>query len=145
MMVLVDTCIWSLALRRDRPTDCREAKELELLIRDARVQMLGPIRQEVLSGIPSKPQFDRLKTHLAAFPDLAVETDDYVLAAIFFYLCRGKGLQGSNTDLLICAVGVRHGLAIYTTDRDFRRFAAHVPIVLYPEMASSPGQGPTPA
>ena len=136
MMVLVDTCIWSLALRRDRPNECHEARELEQLIRDARVQMLGPIRQEILSGIPSKPHFDRLKTHLAAFPDLAIESEDYVLAATFFNLCRGKGLQGSNTDFLICAVGVRHGLAIYTTDRDFGLFAAHLPIVLYPDAAS---------
>jgi len=131
MRVVVDTCVWSLALRRDRPADCREVRELGSLIRDARVQMLGPIRQEVLSGIRSRPQFDNLRGHLEAFPDLHLETEDYVTAAGFCNLCRAKGVQGSNTDFLICAATVRHRLAIYTTDADFARFAGHLPIVLH--------------
>ena len=138
MRVLVDTCIWSLALRRHRPTDCRESRELDGLVRDARVQMLGPIRQEILSGIRHEKQFELVKAHLAAFPDLALETADYVLAATFFNLCRAKGIQGSNTDFLVCAAGVRHRLAIYTIDQDFHLFAAHLPIVLHRGEASLP-------
>ena len=69
MMVIADTCIWSLALRRDRPSKCREVHELECLVRDSRVQMLGPIRQEILSGVRNKRQFDNLREHLKAFPD----------------------------------------------------------------------------
>jgi predicted nucleic acid-binding protein len=131
MMVVVDTCLWSLALRRDRPADCAEARELESLVRDSRIQMLGPIRQEILSGLRNKQQFDRLKGHLASFPDLHLDSEDYVTAAIFFKLCRSKGIQGSNTDFLICAVAVRHRLEIYTTDGDFTHFAKHLPIVLH--------------
>ena len=150
MMVIVDTCVWSVALRRNKPRDCGEARELETLIRDCRVQLLGPIRQELLSGIRDVKQFDTLKSHLAGFPDLALETEDYVMAATFFNLCRAKGIQGSNTDFLLCAVGVRHRLSIYTTDGDFRLFAASLPIVLHqpekraPATALSPVNGDTP-
>jgi predicted nucleic acid-binding protein len=105
--------------------------ELRGLINDHRVQMIGPIRQEILSGIRSKSQFNNLEKHLDSFPDLPILTDDYVEAARFFNLCRSKGVQGSNTDFLICAVSVRNEMPIYTTDKDFYLFANHTPINLH--------------
>ena len=137
MMVLVDTCVWSLALRRRERKDDPEVRELETLIRDGRVQLIGPIRQEILSGIARKAQFDRIRRSLAAFPDLPIEAEDYELAASYYNLCRSKGVQGSNTDFLICAVGVQHQHEIYTTDADFERFARCLPIALHRAQGSS--------
>ena len=131
MKVLVDTSIWSLALRRGTGRGSDLVKELRSLIGDNRVQMIGPIRQEILSGIRDEGQFRTLEAHLSAFPDLPVTSADYVTAARFFNLCRKKGIQGSNTDFLICAVAVRYRLAIFTTDKDFTRYAKHLPIVLH--------------
>lgn len=131
MRVLVDTCIWSLALRRREHAPNREAKELGRLIAAHVVQIIGPIRQEVLSGVRDPAQFERLETHLDAFVDLPLIAEDYVTAARFYNLCRVKGIQGSNTDFLICAVAVRHDLPIFTTDGDFARFARYLPIVLH--------------
>jgi predicted nucleic acid-binding protein len=45
--------------------------------------------------------------------------------------CRAAGVAGSAIDFLICAVTRRRGLAIFTTDRDFSRYAAAVPVKLY--------------
>ena len=131
MKVLVDTSIWSMALRRGKGNASAEAEELRNLIRDHRVQMIGPIRQEILSGIRSESQFRKLQRYLMSFPDLPILTEDYVTAARFFNLCRSKGIQGSNTDFLICAVAVRIKSHIYTTDMDFTLFSEHVPIVLH--------------
>ena len=61
----------------------------------------------------------------------AIATDDHEEAAVFFNRCREKGVQGSNTDFLICAVAVRNGFAIFTTDDDFTRFARILPIALH--------------
>lgn len=130
MKVLVDTSVWSLALRRAEHGDCPEAVELRRLVADHRVVLLGAIRQELLSGVKDSAQFNRLETRLAAFPDVALRTEDHVTAAKFFNLCRARGLQGSNTDFLICAVAVSHDFAIFTTDGDFARFAKHLPIIL---------------
>jgi len=142
MKVIVDTCVWSLALRRGRSTSSRPVRELQSLIQDRRVQMLGPIRQEILSGIRDEVQFRKLQEHLESFPDLPILTDDHIAAARFFNLCRAKGVQGSNTDFLICAVAVRTGFAIYTTDRDFEQFAKHIHIVLHkPQESSAPTNG----
>ncbi|MCF8079440.1 MAG: PIN domain-containing protein [Desulfobacterales bacterium] len=131
MSVLVDTCIWSMALRRETTDSTEAVKTLRNLILDHRVSIIGPIRQELLSGIRDRSQFDRLKKNLSAFPDTEIVTDDYVTAARFFNLCRSRGVQGSNTDFLICAVAARNKFPIFTTDKDFEHFSAHLPIVLY--------------
>ena len=131
MKVLVDTSVWSLGLRRGSDSAVSPVRELLGLIADNRVQMIGPIRQELLSGIRDEQQFRELETRLSAFPDLPIVSEDYVTAAGFFNQCRGKGIQGSNTDFLICAVAARYGLAIFTTDKDFALYAKHLPVVLY--------------
>ena len=131
MRVLVDTSIWSLALRRTEHLQNPEALELRRLIGAHLAEIIGSIRQEVLSGIRDQSQFGRLESHLAAFPDLPLLAEDYVTAAKFFNLCRSKGVQGANTDFLICAVAVRRDLTIFTTDGDFSLFAKSLPIVLH--------------
>lgn len=131
MRVLVDTSIWSLALRRRKQVQNPEAEELGRLIAAHVVEIIGPIRQEVLSGVRDKAQFDRLELHLDAFKDMPLTGEDYVTAAKFYNLSRSKGIQGSNTDFLICAVAVRHDLSVFTTDGDFPNFAKWLPIVLH--------------
>jgi predicted nucleic acid-binding protein len=81
--------------------------------------------------IRHEAQFERLKAHLRAFPDLELSSDDYELAVAFFNLCRRKGVQGANTDFLICAVAVRRQFGILTVDRDFEAFGELLPISLY--------------
>ena len=131
MKVLVDTSVWSLALRRSKQSITAEVQELRKLIQDHRVQMIGPIRQEILSGVRNNAQFNKLSKHLESFPDIPILTDDYVRAAKLFNLCRSKGIQGSNTDFLICAVAVRNKLSIFTTDKDFELFSKHIKITLH--------------
>ena len=138
MKVLVDTCIWSLALRRQKQvsTDI-QVVEFKELVKEVRVQLLGPIRQEILSGIKRKEQFVKLKKILSAFPDLSLTTEDFELAAEYFNTIRAKGIQGSNTDFLICAVAARNNLPIFTADKDFDHFKKHIPIVLYEPRGAS--------
>jgi predicted nucleic acid-binding protein len=141
--VLVDTIVWSQALRRGDTSGSYEVEELRHLIDAHLVDIIGPIRQEILSEVLDKSQFERLEADLAAFPDQPLLTEDYVTAANYFNLCRARGIQGSNTDFLICAVAVRQDLAIFTTDRDFSQFAKCLPIVLYgaaPDAVSTPAR-----
>lgn len=97
-------------------------RELAELIREGRVVLLGPVRQELLSGIKIKAQFELLRDHLRSFPDMDLELADYEQAAATSNRCRERGIQGSNTDFLICATAMRRKLAIYTTDRDFLQY-----------------------
>lgn len=131
MRVIVDTSVWSQALRRGAHANAAVVDELRELVSARLAQIIGPIRQEILSGVRERTRFEKLKQRLAAFPDLLIETDDYITAAELFNACRSKGVQGSNTDFLICAVALRHRLAIFTTDHDFKLFASHIPIILH--------------
>lgn len=123
MNVLVDTSVWSLALRRSPSEGSATTAELIELIREGRVAIIGPIRQEILSGIRAAEQYKKLRDRLRAFEDLRLDQADYEEAATCFNRCRAKGLQGSNTDFLMCAVSLRRDLAILTTDKDFSGFA----------------------
>ena len=131
MKVIVDTCVWSLALRRDEQESNATVDEFRRMIQDHRVQLIGPIRQEILSGIRVESQFKKLQKHLESFPDLPAITEDYVTAAKYFNRCRSKGIQGSNTDFLICAVANRNKFSIFTTDKDFKLFSKYIKIVFH--------------
>jgi Predicted nucleic acid-binding protein, contains PIN domain len=139
MNIVIDTSVWSLALRRQRSSRVTEALELAELVREGRAAMMGPVRQELLSGVQREQQYETLRGYLRAFPDLVLEAEDYEEAASFFDRCRAKGVQGSNTDFLICAVAVRRRFGILTTDVDFRHFAKLLPIELYAPRASVSG------
>ena len=129
MKVIVDTSVWSLALRRQQKNNSIVDK-LRDFIGDGRVVLLGAVRQEILSGIKQQAQFDKLKNHLRAFPNLPLGAEDYELAADYFNICRRNGLQGANTDFLICATANRRNYEIFTTDKDFIGFSQYLPIVL---------------
>ncbi len=131
MKILVDTCVWSLALRRNALRPNSYVDELSELIREVRVQLIGPVRQELLSGIKSDNQFMLLRKHLETFADLHLERKDYELAAEYFNHARKKGIQGSNTDFLICAISTRHDMPILTTDKDFSHYQSVLPIKIH--------------
>jgi len=131
MKVLADTPIWSAAFRRAEGKATPLRTELEWLVAHGAVAIMGSIRQELLSGIRDRNQFEQVRAALRNFPDLNLESADFETAAEYFNLCRSKGVQGSLTDFLICAVAVRRQLEIFTSDGDFQHYRKHLPIALY--------------
>ena len=135
MMVLVDTPIWSLALRRKpgalNPKEHALAQALAELIREGRARIAGPIRQELLSGIREEAHFRRLREYLRAFEEPGIDALDYEEAASMCNRCRRRGVAGSAIDFLICAIAARRNWEIVTTDRDFERYARVIGIKLF--------------
>ena len=131
MKVLADTSVWSLALRRKEQSET--ARKLADLILSSMVVMIGPVRQELLSGISNEDTFFKLKTKLTAFSDLTITTHDYETAAEFYNTCRKHGIQGSHIDFLICAVAYNNDLVIYTSDDDYMHFGKYLPIKFFKE------------
>lgn len=136
MKVLVDTSVWSLALRRPKnspiaPEQQATVSALTDLVRDGRAVLIGAIRQELLCGIKSPSQFDALRDSLAAFEDVALSRKVYESAAQAFNTCRANGVQGSNTDFLICAASIHHRLPIFSLDGDFLMYRRWLPVQLY--------------
>jgi predicted nucleic acid-binding protein len=135
MKILVDTSIWSLAFRRKEMPETSEGqkrlKELKELISETRAIMIGPIRQEILSGISNLSQFEQLKEKLKAFEDYPIILTDYELAAEYYNKCRKNGVQGSHIDFLICAVAKRNEMAIFTGDNDFQSYSGVLELNLH--------------
>ncbi len=135
MNVLIDTSVWSLAFRRKTAdlTSTERALVLELteLIGESRARIIGLIRQELLSGIKRAAQYEELRNALAPFPDEPVDTPDYEAAAKAGNDCRAKGIVVSVVDILICAVAVKRGWPIFTTDPDFKNYAKVLPLTLH--------------
>lgn len=135
MMVLVDTPIWSLAMRRRKEVlstkDRVLENELAALVQTRRAHLIGPVRQELLSGLREEAAFLRLRDLLRPFPEPALIPEDYELAAEYSNRCSASGIAGSPTDFLICAVAARRDWQVFTTDRDFIGYARHLPITLY--------------
>jgi len=133
MNIIVDTSVWSLAFRKKDLTkeETKIVEDLSELVKDLRVVMIGPIRQEILSGISNVTKFEELKERLSVFIDLPIKIPDYELAAQYYNKCRKHGVQGSHIDFLICSVASNGSYPIFTLDNDFRNYKKHIPIELY--------------
>lgn len=136
MKVLVDTSVWSLALRRPKSVPLTQPQQATVaaladLVRDGRAALLGAIRQELLCGIRDVAQFEVLRAHLQAFEDLALPVPVFEAAAQAFNTCRSHDVQGSNTDFLICAAALHHQIPIFTLDGDFLNYQRWLPIRLF--------------
>jgi hypothetical protein len=135
MNLLVDTPVWSLALRRkSHGLSSREERITQALaevIRDGRAQLVGVVRQELLSGIREEERFRKLRDYLRAFDDPGLETADYEEAAQMNNRCRARGVAGSANDFLICAVASRRNWQIFTTDLDFERYKKVLGLKMY--------------
>ena len=135
MNTLVDTSIWSLALRRKTRDLSSPEKilvtELVELVKEGRARILGVIRQELLSGIKTPDQYEKLRTTLRSFPDEVLETSDYEFAAKSSNACRAKGIAVSVVDAMICAISATRDWPIFTTDPDFKNYAGVLGIKLH--------------
>ena len=141
MNALVDTSVWSLALRRKSPhlTAAERAVvgELADLAWEGRARIIGLIRHELLSGIKTAAQYEKLRLALRAFPDEVIETSDYEGAAKVSNDFRSQGIAATVMDALICQIALARGWSIFTTDSDFKSYARVLPIKLHAPRATS--------
>lgn len=123
MKVLADTSVWSLLLRRPahklNPSELAIRERLVDLLQDGRAQIIGPVRQELLTGLRERSQFDALRRRLHPFEDVAIDSAVYESAAAAANECIARGIAVTNTDILLCALSLRTSWPIFTTDNDF--------------------------
>ena len=76
-------------------------------------------------------RFEQLKEYLRFYPNLPLDEEDDETAAGYYNRLHQRGLQSTGTDLLICAVAVRHSLKVFTTDTDFVAYTKHLQLKLH--------------
>ena len=131
MTVLVDTSVWSLALRKDGPADHLAVKKLQSFLLDTQnIVLIGIILQEILQGFKHEGTFTKVTTYLDAFPLLSLNRSDFVAAAKLRRQAASQGLILSTPDCQIAAAAIQHHCTLLTTDKDFSNLAQLVPLQL---------------
>lgn len=132
MTLLVDTSVWSLALRRDAPADSAEVGGLRRALEGGdTVVTTGLILQELLQGFTGPRARKEIIERFAALPLLTPDRPDHIDAAELRNRCRRAGTQVGTIDALLAQLCVRYELTLLTTDHDFRAVAKHAALRLW--------------
>ena len=138
MTLIVDTSVWSLALRRDAEATEPEVKELKNALFGADIVVTtGLVLQELLLGFAGAKARTLIIERFAALPLLQPDRDDHIAAATLRNTCRRSGVQIGTVDALLAQLAIRHGLTLLTTDKDFTHAAKHCALQVW----SSSGRG----
>jgi len=126
MKYIVDTSVWSMALRRVGHQETQGVRKLTILLKEGeRIFLPGVILQEILQGVRHSAQFKKIRESLSYFPFLDATYDDFIFAAELFNSCRAKGIQATTIDFLIASLAIRNDCLLLTSDKDFIYIAKH--------------------
>jgi predicted nucleic acid-binding protein len=132
MSLLVDTSVWSLALRRDRPQDSPPVDGLRRALGGSDIVVTtGIILQELLQGFVPDRAREQIVERFARMPLVEPDRDDYIAAAAIRNTCRKAGIQIGTVDALIAQLTIRHDHTLLTADRDFEHAAPHIGLRLW--------------
>jgi hypothetical protein len=130
--LLVDTSVWSLALRRDVPPDVPEVQALrDALAGGEIVATTGMILQELLQGVVPERVRTQISEMFAALEYLAPSREDHVAAAGVRNTLRSAGVQVGTIDALIAQLAIAGGHTLLTTDNDFRAASGYISLRLW--------------
>jgi predicted nucleic acid-binding protein len=130
--LLVDTSVWSLALRRDAESSEPEVQHLkEALLGADVVVTTGLVLQELLQGFSGAKASAQIIERFAALPLIQPTRDDHIAAAELRNTCRRAGVQVGTIDAIIAQLCLRHELTLLSTDKDFKSAAKHCALRLW--------------
>ena len=92
------------------------------------------IYQEVLQGVKTEKDFDKVKKYLDTqrFYSLKDEKESYASAAKIYFKCRKKGITISSTiDCLIAQTAIENNLFLLHNDSDFDDIAKVVDLKIF--------------
>lgn len=128
---LVDTSVWSEALRRKNVSIKSENTFLYQLIQnEENIFLAGVILQELLSGIKNEKTFIEIKDILLNFDLIESETEDYIFAASIQNKISSKGISASTVDLLLVSIAIRRDYYLLSYDKDFKYISKHTNLKL---------------
>ena len=133
MTLLVDTSVWSLALRRDEASNAPQVAALRSALEGGEeiVVTTGLVLQELLQGFTGPRARRDIVERFAALPMVSPDREDHIDAAALRNACRRSGVQLGTIDALLAQLCIRHGLTMLTADNDFVRAASHCPLKVW--------------
>jgi predicted nucleic acid-binding protein len=132
MSLLVDTSVWSMALRRDAPHPGPEVEALrQALLGTDQVFTTGLILQELLQGFAGPKNREVLLHHFSVLACVQPNRNDHMEAAEVRNACRRRGVQIGTIDALLIQLCCRHDLTLLSTGQDFALVAKTIDFRLW--------------
>ena len=139
MTLLVDTSVWSLALRRDVAVEVHEVQVLKEALAGADVVVTtGLVLQELLQGLSGAKASEQIVERFSALALIQPDREDHIAAANLRNLCRRAGVQVGTVDALIAQLCIRHELVLLSTDQDFKHAAQHCSLTVWSPKSAKP-------
>ena len=117
-MVIADSSVW---IDFQRNPGSRAGRELDRLLANGEVVMVGPVLAEVLQGARSESEFVFFASHLTALSYLEMDQNTWVKAGDLNRRLKQKGDMLALGDLIISALALGHDIPVYTLNGDFDR------------------------
>ncbi len=126
-MVLVDTSVW---IDFFNGTETAQTRRFELLIQESEdICISGTVLTEILQGIASDKQFEKVRGIFSDLVYLETTKDTHLLSAQIFRRCRKKGITiRKKIDCMIAATCIQNSVYLLHGDRDFDHIARVVPL-----------------
>jgi hypothetical protein len=132
LSLFVDTSVWSLAMRRDRPAEAAPVRALMRAIETGETLLTtGLVLQELLQGFSGPKDRTQILDRFSAVPLLVPDREDHIAGATLRNVCRRAGVQIRTIDALLAQLCIRHDLMMLSTDEDFMRIAGHSALKLW--------------
>ena len=116
-LVLIDTSVWILALRKSPLPVVKD--EVEHLLAENRVAIASMIRLELLGGTKSVNEFNRLKSRLDALHQIPTDEANWEIATQLSFRLRQQGKVIPYTDILIGAAAILANCLLLHADKHF--------------------------
>ena len=116
-VVLVDTSVWILALRKSPLAPVRD--EVDHLLAENRVAIVPMIRLELLGGTKSANEFERLKGRLDPLRQIPADEANWDIAAELSFKLRQRGKVIPYPDILIGSAAILANALLLHADRHF--------------------------
>jgi predicted nucleic acid-binding protein len=132
LKLLVDTSVWSLAMRRDQSEGHPSVDFLaDALRHEGSIFTTGLILQEILQGFSGPKARKQILDRFTPLPLIVPQREDHTDAADLRNDCRRRGLQIGTIDALLARLCIRYELVMLSTDRDFEHLARIAPLRLW--------------
>ena len=126
MKILVDTSVWSEALRRKKnKIDSGHSFLFQLINNDEHIILTGIILLEILSGITDNKLFNKIKNILQDFEFVEPEKEDYIYSTELRNNLKKKGISSGAIDFLIASIAIRNEFYLVSYDKDFQNISTH--------------------
>ncbi|MBK9498700.1 MAG: PIN domain-containing protein [Leptospiraceae bacterium] len=129
MSCLLDTSVWSEALRRKNTSLKSENTLYHLIQNEENIFITESLYRNYL-GIKNEKMFMELKEILLNFEIIEPDVEDYIQAASLQNKISAKGIQASTVDLLLVSIAIRRNYYLLSFDKDFNYISKHTDLRL---------------